>query len=240
MFDYVSLNIELANKHSSSICEIAVSEFKGGEIIYQKVWAIKPPSLKLSPRQSATHRHSAESLENEKTFAELWAEISPCFANKTVIAYFANSQISNLIATFNHYQNLPLSNPLNLKGKIMPDFNFLCVDLLLRRAFKFLPSTQMYELCKDIGFEFDPKDALPKTLACSHLLNAVLSTGSFKNPLDMLNKLSITLGERLAYRKCITLDDEKETEVTINYLPCLPRHEQFFDFDRIPWNAVLS
>ena len=72
--NYTALSFQLANKNSTSICQIALLSVENGKNIYQKTFLLKPPTKNFS--FSNYHGITLESVKNAPTLEIVWQEIS--------------------------------------------------------------------------------------------------------------------------------------------------------------------
>ena len=83
--NYTALSFQLANKNSTSICQIALLSVENGKNIYQKTFLLKPPTKNFS--FSNYHGITLESVKNAPTLEIVWQEISKYINEHIVIVY---------------------------------------------------------------------------------------------------------------------------------------------------------
>ena len=82
---YTALSIQIANKNSASICQLALLVVENGKNIYKKTFLIKPPTKNFS--FSNYHGITLDTVKNAPTLNIVWDEISKYIINHNIIVF---------------------------------------------------------------------------------------------------------------------------------------------------------
>lgn len=131
MNSFVAIDFETANRNLSSVCSIGLVFVENGQIAGSYYQLIKPVPNFYSRFNTQIHGLSRADTDNAPTFSQIWAEIQPLLAGKTLVAHNSTFDENCLKAALQAYA-LPLhSNP----------FRCTC-----RQARKMLPTLENHKL----------------------------------------------------------------------------------------------
>ena len=68
-------------------CQLGVVVVRGGKIVEEKEWLIRPPENKYDRYCTQAHGIDSAITENSKEFYELWSEVLPYFENEVLVAH---------------------------------------------------------------------------------------------------------------------------------------------------------
>ncbi len=118
---YTVIDVELANFHSDSICQIAIQEVLDGQVVFEASSLINPQE-KFSPVCVGVHGIEYSDVKNAPTFAQYWPTVKEHCLNTVLVAHNAIFDVSALNASLERY-NIRLDN----------NWPYLCTMLLAKR-----------------------------------------------------------------------------------------------------------
>lgn len=84
-------------------CQLGLVVVRGGQVVEEKCWLIKPPGNRFDDNCTRVHGISARHTENEKEFCDLWDEIKPYFQHEVIVAHSAEFDIDVLERAVEYY-----------------------------------------------------------------------------------------------------------------------------------------
>jgi DNA polymerase-3 subunit epsilon len=81
--NFTAIDFETANNSRSSACALGAVKVENGVITERKEWLIRPEPFEVGYYQFRVHGLSAELLEEQPTFDQVWPEIKPYLENTT-------------------------------------------------------------------------------------------------------------------------------------------------------------
>ncbi len=85
--NFTAIDFETANNSKSSACALGAVKVENGVITERKEWLIRPEPFEVGYYQFRVHGLSAELLEEQPTFDQVWPEIKPYLENTTLVAH---------------------------------------------------------------------------------------------------------------------------------------------------------
>ncbi|MGM9992958.1 MAG: exonuclease domain-containing protein [Candidatus Bruticola sp.] len=179
---YTVIDVETANANRSSICQIAVQEIYGDQIIFEACSLINPQEHFDDLNISIHHIEEAE-VKNAPTMAQYWPKIKDHCLNTVIVAHNAIFDLSALSGSLRKY-SIPLP----------PSFKYLCTlklaeRLLPGRRRSQNPALKALENPGSVGYSLKAlccyysinmirhHDAFSDTDACRRLLENLLQEG---------------------------------------------------------------
>ena len=114
MDNFVAIDFETAKANRSSVCSVGLVIVKEGKIVEEIYRLIKPTPNFYSFYTTRVHGLTAKDTDNEKTFDEVWEELSVKIGSLPLVAHNAAFDESCLRAAHGAY------------GLWYPDYNFYC------------------------------------------------------------------------------------------------------------------
>ena len=101
--NFVAFDFETATA-SRFPCQLGIVVVRGGKIVEEREWLIKPPDNKYSKNCTMTHGIGAKDTQNCLEFSELWNEIKPYFHNEVLVAHNMAFDLDVLNKAISYYQ----------------------------------------------------------------------------------------------------------------------------------------
>lgn len=118
---YTVIDVELANFHPDSICQIAIQEVLDGQVVFEASSLINPQT-KFSSVCVGVHGIEYSDVKDAPTFAQYWPTIKEHCLNTVLVAHNAIFDVSALNASLEKY-HIFLDN----------NFTYVCTMLLAKR-----------------------------------------------------------------------------------------------------------
>ncbi len=180
--NFTAIDFETANGQRDSACQLAAVRVRGGQIVHEKMWMIRPQPLSFSPMNIQIHGITPDQVEQEPEFADLWDEISETFGDDCLVAHNASFDVGVLVAC------------LRTHNQPIPEFHFTCTRALARRTWQHRRGYGLKPLSEWLGIQFRHHDALEDSIACAKILLACGIDQQATSVEDLENKLRITRG----------------------------------------------
>jgi DNA polymerase-3 subunit epsilon len=102
--DFLAIDFETANEHSTSACEIGIAVVRYYKIVETKSWLIRPPHMQFNDYNTKLHGISESDVTDAPNFSDLWPTILPYFEDQLVIAHNAEFDMQVLRSLLKYYQ----------------------------------------------------------------------------------------------------------------------------------------
>jgi DNA polymerase III subunit epsilon len=156
--DFTAIDFETANHRRDSACQLAAVVVRGGKVVDQHMWMIKPKPFYFSARNIDVHGIRPHQVEQERDFGELWEVISPHLCDGCLIAHNASFDLG------------VLRECIKTHGHHVPAFHFNCTRLIARAAWPGRSGYGLKPIASWLGIQFRHHDALEDSLACAKIL----------------------------------------------------------------------
>ncbi|MFO0658611.1 MAG: 3'-5' exonuclease [Polyangiaceae bacterium] len=150
---FVALDFETADSGRDSACAIAMVRVENGAIVRRFSRLIRPP--RSSFPNAWVHGIRWEDVRNERTFAELWPEMSPMFEGA-----------SYLVAHNAPFDRSVLRACCAAANVVEPAIPFECSMKMTRKIWK-LASAKLNVICAHLGIPLKHHDAASDAEACA-------------------------------------------------------------------------
>lgn len=122
MYDFITIDFEIANKNMDSACSIGITAVKDCEIIKKEYFLINPPTPEFDIKNTNIHGITYDMVKNECSFADIWNNIKDYFEHSYfIVAHNAQFDMSVLRCCLDRY-SIPL-----------PDFDYIDSINIIRR-----------------------------------------------------------------------------------------------------------
>lgn len=158
--DFTAIDFETANSGRHSACQLAAVKVRGGQIVDQQCWLIRPRPFHFSPINIRIHGISPDQVAEEPEFGQCWPSIAQHLRGQCLIAHNAPFDINVLLACLRYHQ-LPI-----------PELTFSCTRLIARQTWTDRPGYGLKPLADWLGVTFRHHDALEDSIACARILLA--------------------------------------------------------------------
>lgn len=180
--NFTAIDFETANRRSDSACQLAAVVVRGGEIVDQKMWMIRPEPFFFSPMNIRIHGIHPEQVEDEGSFADHWNEISNFVTGDCLIAHNAPFDIGVMLSCLTRHE-------LDL-----PELSFSCTRLIAKETWPERRRFGLKPLSDWLGVQFKHHDALEDSIACARVLLAAGIAAGVENIEQLEQKLRIDRG----------------------------------------------
>ncbi|MDA8745170.1 exonuclease domain-containing protein [Rubripirellula amarantea] len=180
--DFTAIDFETANRRPDSACQLAAVIVRGGQIVDQAMWMIRPRPLSFSPSNIRIHGISPAQVRDESEFGDLWDDIAAKIGDDCIVAHNASFDIGVLKAC------------LQTHHKSIPEFQFTCTRAIARRTWPHRKQFGLKPLSDWLGVRFRHHDALEDSIACAKILLAAGIDQEATSLEDLESRLKLTRG----------------------------------------------
>jgi DNA polymerase III subunit epsilon len=160
---FVALDFETADSGADSACAIGLVKARGGRIVEEAHFLIRPPRSLFT--FSYIHGIRWEHVKDKPTFADLWPQIEAFITG-----------VDFLAAHNAPFDRKVLEACCKLAGVSSGERHFLCTVQLARRAWNVRP-TRLPNVCDYLGLELAHHEALSDARACANIVLSALRQG---------------------------------------------------------------
>ncbi|WP_137846491.1 3'-5' exonuclease [Microbacterium sp. 2FI] len=158
--DFTAIDFETANSSNASACAVGLVRVRGGEVVAQTGWLIRPPAGHDRFFELNTRIHGIR--EEDVVDAPTWTQ------QLSAIAAFAGDDV--LVAHNAGFDMAVLKRACEATGDECPPFRYACSLQLARRVYD-LESYRLPFVAAEAGFgAFAHHNATADALACAHVM----------------------------------------------------------------------
>ncbi|MFO1065786.1 MAG: exonuclease domain-containing protein [Pirellulales bacterium] len=180
--DFTAIDFETANSRADSACQLALVKVRGGEIVDEHCWLIRPPRLYFSPRNIAIHGIKPDHVSRADTMSILWQQLSPLLADEIVVAHNARFDIGVLTASLAAFDIA------------CPPLDFSCTRAIAKQTWPHQPRYGLAPLGAWLGITFRHHDALEDARCCAQIAIEAARTVTAVDFSQLEQKLRLTRG----------------------------------------------
>lgn len=158
--DFVAIDFETANRHWHSACEIGLVVVEQGQIVDRYRRLIRPTPNEFDRGNIRVHNITPEQVMHEATFAEIYDELLPYLADRTIVAHNASFDIGVLRASIDHYA-LPHCS-----------LKYACTVQLAKRVWPEAGRHGLRSISDFLGIQLDHHQALSDASASAQIVLA--------------------------------------------------------------------
>lgn len=142
--DFTAIDFETANRHRASACAVGLAKVRGGEVVDEVSWLMRPPPHfdHFEPYQVGIHGISASRVVSEARFEDYLGQILAFVGDDVLAAHNASFDASVLSAA------------CLASGLQPPDLRFLCTMAAARRCLR-LASYRLPFVADALGVRLD-------------------------------------------------------------------------------------
>jgi DNA polymerase-3 subunit epsilon len=158
--DFTAIDFETASRRSDSACQLAAVTVRGGRIVDQASWLIRPQPFYFSQINIGIHGITPADVEHAPNLGELWPHIQTRFGDDCLVAHNATFDMGVLLAC------------LRAHRQPIPELQFTCTRAIARRTWPHRRGYGLKPLAEWLGIRFRHHDALEDSIACAKILLA--------------------------------------------------------------------
>ena len=176
---FIAIDFETATKQKHSACALGIAVVEDGQIIDAKRWLIKPVPLQFNQFNIDIHGLDKESVRNEKTFAELWPEISDYFSGEYL-----------LVAHYAPFDMEVLAETAIKQGITLPD-NLRCIDTVAvaRRAWPMFYNHKLPTVCDELDIPLQHHEPESDARAAANILLRAMEKVNANTLTNLMRKI---------------------------------------------------
>ncbi len=188
----VAIDFETASSGRASACSIGISWSDDFEILRTAHRLIRPIDMNFNGFNISIHGIYPEDVEDEPEFPDVWEELSPHMAGKTVLAHNAAFDMSVLRATLDLY-DLP-----------WPELSYLCTVKIAQATWPELFNHKLPTVSQHIGYSLEHHSASSDAEGCASIAIAAARSVGVQTVYELPEYLGISMGkiETDGYRPC--------------------------------------
>jgi len=157
MGDFVAIDFETANYKRTSACAIGLVIVENRKVVDTFSTLIKPEPFWFLPDFTELHGISAEDVENEGNFGDVWSEIKKRVKGQRLLAHNAPFDRSVLNAC------------LQLYGIKFPQPEFVCTCRIAKAALPKSPNHKLDTICRKLKIKLNHHEAESDALGCAKI-----------------------------------------------------------------------
>lgn len=163
LFDFAAIDFETANYQRNSACAVGIAVVRAGRIVTLERRLIRPPTREFY----FTHIHGLawKDVQNVPTFAEVWREVFPMFADVAFLAAHNAQFDRGVLEACCQYHRL--------RG---PAQSFVCTVNVARSVWNIYP-TKLPDVCRRLRIPLEHHEAGSDAEACARIVLAAAERG---------------------------------------------------------------
>ncbi len=173
---YTAFDLELANRHPSSICAIGVCVVENNRIVRTFYSKVKPTPFIIENAHYHIHHISEGKLAAAPTFDEVWKKIGDWFNDTTIVAHNIQQDSLALRATLDYYD------------LTYPNCDMSCTFVLSKKLLTECPSYKLDGIASYFNLRFAHHHALEDAIMCCRIIRKIKSIYHVRS-LDDLHQL---------------------------------------------------
>ncbi|MGJ9402524.1 exonuclease domain-containing protein [Arthrobacter sp. KK5.5] len=159
-YDFTSIDFETANGFRGSACSVGLSKVRGGRIVEEASWLMRPPEGfdHFDARNVQIHGITADMVAGEPRFGDLFPEIAGFIGGDALVAHNAAFDLG------------VIRSGLEASGLPGPAYDYACTVILARRSYD-LPSYSLPFAAEAAGVPLrNHHDAVEDARACAGIM----------------------------------------------------------------------
>lgn len=181
---YVAMDFETGNAFLVSACSIGLSYYEDNRLLRSETYLIRPPESvgKFHWYNVKIHGIKRKSLQNERTFDQVWALIAPEFENSMIVCHNAVFDTAVLKECLNYY-HLPV-----------PDCPYICTVQVSQKVWPDMVNHKLDTVAEDLGIALNHHEAGSDAYACGEILQRALKETGCADAVALAEQLHVNLG----------------------------------------------
>ncbi len=188
--EFTAIDFETANGFRGSPCSVGLSKVRGGRIVEEAQWLMRPPAGHdhFDPRNVQIHGVTPEQVAGQPRFGELFGEIGGFIGSDVLVAHNAAFDMG-VIRSALEVSELP-----------GPAFDYACTVMLSRRHYS-LPSYSLPFVAEAAGVPLlNHHDAVEDARACAGIMIDIAGRASAGSVAEVFLGLKLRMPAAAAYR----------------------------------------
>lgn len=161
---FVALDVETATSDWSSICQVGIVRFEGGEEVDSRCWLIDP-GCAIAERNRAIHGIDDAAVHGRPTFPQVYSEIIE-FVGQLPVAAHAK------------FDNIAIVQACGAAGLTVPSWEWIDTCAVARSAWQ-LKNHKLITVAEHLGITFRHHDALEDARAAGLILVRAIAEGAW-------------------------------------------------------------
>jgi len=205
---FAAIDFETASGAAASACSLGIAVVENGEIVEQREWLIRPPSLYFNPRHVEVHGITAAMVADAPPFDALWPEMERAIGGRTLVAHNAAFDMGVLRATLLHYDVW------------CEKMQFVCSVALARKCWPEFESHSLGALAREFAIDFRHHKAEEDAVTAAKVVLMASELYSAETVEELMERTRIRLGEVSpgAYRSCRRIAKKRKGKKLV-YVP---------------------
>lgn len=158
--DFTAIDFETANSSSASACAVGLVRVRGGRIVAQEGWLIKPPPGhdRFFEINVGIHGITPADVANARSWTEQWPDFAGFIGDDVLVAHNAG------------FDMRVLRGVCETTGTTWPPYQYVCSLQVARKTYA-LDSYRLPIVAAAAGhLDFAHHDAAADAMACAHIM----------------------------------------------------------------------
>lgn len=187
--DFTAIDFETANGFRGSACSVGLSRVRGGKIVEEANWLMRPPVGfdHFDPRNVMIHHITADMVANAPRFGEIFTPMANFIGTDTLVAHNAAFDLG------------VIRSGLEVSELSGPAFDYACTVKMSRRTYE-LSSYSLPFVAEEAGSPMENHhDALADARACAQIMIDIAHRQDVDAVVAAADKLKVKMGFAPAY-----------------------------------------
>lgn len=181
--DFTAIDFETANGFRGSPCAVGLSRVRGGEIVEEAFWLMRPPAGhdRFDPRNIAIHGVTPQQVASQPRFDRVFDEVQRFIGQDILVAHNAA------------FDTGVMRSAQEVSAKSGPRYDYACTVMLARRSYS-LPSYSLPFVAEAAGVPLiNHHDAVEDARACAGIMIDIVARHDVANIAELYRKFGLTL-----------------------------------------------
>nr|WP_218847120.1 exonuclease domain-containing protein [Psychromicrobium silvestre] len=181
--DFTAIDFETANGFRGSPCAVGLSRVRGGRIVEEAFWLMRPPAGHdhFDPRNIEIHGVTPQQVASQPRFGEVFGEITDFLGADVLVAHNAAFDTGVIKAA------------LQASARPGPAFAYACTVILARRSYS-LPSYSLPFVAEAAGVPLiHHHDAIEDARACAGIMIDIAGIHGAESIEQLYQAMSLSL-----------------------------------------------
>ncbi|GAA3281357.1 exonuclease domain-containing protein [Paenarthrobacter aurescens] len=187
--DFTAIDFETANGFRGSPCSVGLSKVRGGVVVEEASWLMRPPENHdhFEFHNTRIHGIRAEDVAGRPRFGELFPEIGAFIGNDILAAHNAAFDLG------------VIRSGLEVSGLAGPAYDYVCTVMLSRRCYSLVSNSLPYA-AEEAGVPLvNHHDAAEDARACAGILVDIARRNNANSIAELYLSLGLNLPKQPAF-----------------------------------------